>query len=159
VRESLTILHPTDFCDLCEPAFRLACSRAAEHEARLVILHVAPPPVYGIIEWLGQEYDRLWKKLHRLQAPDWTVHVEHLLRCGDPATEILRAARALDCDLIVMGTHGRTRLRRLLRGSVTEAVAREAPCEVLAIPALSQARKRPKGLVLAQTQAYTQECS
>jgi nucleotide-binding universal stress UspA family protein len=151
VRESLTILHPTDFCGLCEPAFHLACSRAGEFEGRLVVLHVAPAPMYGIIGSLAQEYDRLWDNLHCLQAPDGATYVEHLLRCGDPATEILRAARALDCDLIVMGTHGRTRFRRLLWGSVAEAVARVAPCAVLTVPALSPARMRPKVPVLAAT--------
>jgi nucleotide-binding universal stress UspA family protein len=154
VCERLTILHPTDFCDFCAPVFNLACSRAGEHEGRLVVLHVAPPSVYGMIWWLAQEYDRLWKKLHRLQAPDGAVHVEHLLRCGDPATEILRTARALDCNLIVMGTHGRSRLRRLVRGSVAEAVTRVAPCDVLTIPALSPTRRRPTPPVLAQTKEW-----
>jgi nucleotide-binding universal stress UspA family protein len=152
VREILTILYPTDLCDRCEPVFEFACSRAGEHEARLVILHVVPPPVYGIIEWQAQENDQRWNRLHRLQAPKEEVLVEHLLRCGDPATEILRAARALDCDLIVMGTHGRTRLRHLLRGSVTEAVARMAPCEVVTVPALSPGRPEAKLPDLAQTE-------
>jgi nucleotide-binding universal stress UspA family protein len=154
VRESLTILHPTDFCGFCEPAFRLACGRAAEQEARLVVLHVAPPPVYGILASLAQEYDRLWNRLHRLRAPHGAVRVEHLLRCGDPAAEILRAARALDCDVIVMGTHDRTWLRRLLRGSVAEAVVRAAPCDVLTVPALSPARRRPNEPALARTNDY-----
>jgi nucleotide-binding universal stress UspA family protein len=155
VREILTILHPTDLCGLCEPAFRLACERAGEHEARLLVLHVAPPPVYGLIGLLAQEYDRLWNDLHRLQAPDAAVPIEHLLRCGDPTTEILRAARALDCDLIVMGTHGRSRLRRRLRRGVAEAVARVAPCDELTVPALSPARTYSKVPVLPQDKEWS----
>jgi nucleotide-binding universal stress UspA family protein len=141
---SFTILHPTDFCGFCEPAFRLACGRAAEHKARLVVLHVAPPPVYGILASLAQQYHRLWNRLHRLRAPQEAVHVEHLLRCGDPAAEILRVARA----------HDRTWLRRLLRGSVAEAVTRAAPCDVLTVPALSPARTRPRTPALARAKEY-----
>ncbi len=50
---------------------------------------------------------------------------------GDPAREILRVAAENECDLIVMGTHGRTGLERVLMGSVAEAVSRKAPCPVL----------------------------
>jgi nucleotide-binding universal stress UspA family protein len=46
---------------------------------------------------------------------------------------IVRTAREAHCDLIVMGTHGRTGLSRLLKGSVAEEVARKAPCPVLSI--------------------------
>jgi nucleotide-binding universal stress UspA family protein len=50
---------------------------------------------------------------------------------GDPAEEIIRYATASEIDLIVMGTHGRTGLDRLLMGSVAEKVLRGAPCSVL----------------------------
>jgi nucleotide-binding universal stress UspA family protein len=129
-----TILHPTDFCERCDDAFQLACSRAAEQEARLVVLHVAPPPVYGMLQILVHEYERLWNNLHQLRAPDDLVRLEYLLRCGDPTEEILRAAQTLRCDLIVMGTHGRTRLGHLLRSSVAQRVLRAAPCAVLTTP-------------------------
>jgi nucleotide-binding universal stress UspA family protein len=131
-----TILHPTDFCQRCAGAFRLACSRAREQGARLVVLHVAPPPVYGMLRILVQEYERLRDQLHRLRAPDDGVRLEYLLRCGEPTREILRAAKALRSDLIVMGTHGRTWIGRLLLGSVARGVARAAPCAVLTIPSV-----------------------
>jgi nucleotide-binding universal stress UspA family protein len=141
-----TILHPTDFCERCEEAFQLACSRAAEQAARLVVLHVVPPPVYGMLRILVHEYEELWNKLLRLRAPDGAVRLEHLLRCGDPTQEILRSARALCCDLIVMGTHGRTWLGHLLKSSVAQGVIRAAPCAVLitptALPTWKQAAAR-----------------
>jgi nucleotide-binding universal stress UspA family protein len=56
----------------------------------------------------------------------------HLVR-GDPAAEIVRLARKAKCDLIVMGSHGRTGLQRLLMGSVAEEVARNAHCPVLTV--------------------------
>jgi nucleotide-binding universal stress UspA family protein len=61
--------------------------------------------------------------------------MEYHLEAGDPATEILRVAREVPCDLIVLGTHGRTGLTRLVLGSVAEEVLRKAPCSVLTVKA------------------------
>ena len=61
--------------------------------------------------------------------------MEHRLTEGDPAEEILRVAAALQCNLIVIGTHGRTGLGRLLMGSVAEEVLRKAVCPVLVVKA------------------------
>jgi nucleotide-binding universal stress UspA family protein len=52
---------------------------------------------------------------------------------GDPVTQILRIAGEENCELIVMGIHGRTGLGRLLMGSVAEQVVRRAPCPVLTV--------------------------
>jgi hypothetical protein len=56
-----------------------------------------------------------------------------LLLVGDPASAILRVTQELPADLIVMGTHGRTGLGRLLMGSVAEQVVRKAPCPVVTV--------------------------
>jgi nucleotide-binding universal stress UspA family protein len=61
------------------------------------------------------------------------VNVEHQLKAGDAVAEILSMARHLPCDLIVLGTHGRTGLDRLLMGSVAEQIVRKAPCPVLTV--------------------------
>ena len=52
---------------------------------------------------------------------------------GSPVTEILAVAEDKKVDLIVMASHGRTGLSRLLMGSVAEGVMREAPCPVLVV--------------------------
>jgi nucleotide-binding universal stress UspA family protein len=59
------------------------------------------------------------------------ITFEHRLVMGDPATEIVRVAEEEKAELIVLGTHGRTGLSRILMGSVAEAVVRHAPCPVL----------------------------
>jgi nucleotide-binding universal stress UspA family protein len=59
--------------------------------------------------------------------------VERRLLAGDPAEAIIRLAQTEDVDMIVMGTHGRRGLTRLLMGSVAEAVVRAAPCPVLTV--------------------------
>ena len=56
-----------------------------------------------------------------------------LLASGDASDAIVDTARKIGADLIVIGTHGRTGVRRMLLGSVAETVLRAAPCPVLAI--------------------------
>ena len=64
--------------------------------------------------------------------------VEYLTREGDPAAEAVRVAKETGCDLIVMGTHGRKGLGRLLLGSVAEGVLPRANCPVLLVNAAQQ---------------------
>ena len=134
-----TILHPTDFSSHSRYAFQLACSLAKDHGARLIVLHVvAPPPIGAYSNGFlpvapDEDRQRLEELLHHFQPKDEQVRVEHRLADGDPASEIMRTAQESNCDLIVMGTHGRTGLRRLLMGSVAEEVVRKARCPVLTI--------------------------
>ena len=67
---------------------------------------------------------------HEGERPEW------LIRYGDPATEILDAARELGVDVIVLAPHDRHGLARLV-GGVAERVMREAPCGVLLFPPAS----------------------
>jgi nucleotide-binding universal stress UspA family protein len=135
-----TIVHPTDFSERADCAFQLACMLARDYAARLVVLHVAQPPVTGLggLEAVPpgpEEYtmEALEERLRQMQSPYAAVRVEYRLREGDIAREILDAAEETPCDLIVMGTHGRTGLSRLLMGSVAEQVVRSAPCPVLTV--------------------------
>jgi nucleotide-binding universal stress UspA family protein len=137
-----TILHPTDFSQTSKYAFRLACSLARDHGARLVVLHVAPPPQMVSYEGIplepsmsGSYQDELQDKLRQIRAPDPGVSIETRLEEGFAAPEIVRVAQETPCDLIVMGTHGRTGLGRLLMGSVAEQVLRKALCPVLTVKA------------------------
>jgi nucleotide-binding universal stress UspA family protein len=131
-----TILHPTDFSEHSEFAFRLACALARDYKARLVLLHVLPPPM--VIYAGGLAPADLWRdteeakgRLQRMEAEADHVRAESLVMEGDPVDMILRAADETHSDVIVMGTHGRSAVARLLLGSVAEAVLRKAPCPVL----------------------------
>lgn len=75
----------------------------------------------------------LREKLRRLNAGEIGVRVRHRLVEGQPVDEILRLAKETGCDLIVMGTHGRTGLGRMLMGSVAEKVVRTASCPVVTV--------------------------
>jgi nucleotide-binding universal stress UspA family protein len=154
-----TILYPTDFSECSEYAFALACSLARDYNARLVVLHVMqlPPAIpgeAGLIVAESDEYRAYAKdQLLRYQPTDG-VRLEHWLETGEAETEIVRLARKLNADLIVMGTHGRTGLGRLLLGSVAEHVLRKAPCPVLTVknpiptraPAKAEAAHEPVGV-------------
>src|SRR5262245_767713 len=131
-----TILHPTDFSAPSGHALGFACALARDYGARLVVLHVTPlqpvfagegmpPPDPEEIRAAGDE------QLRKLRLPADDVRAERRLESGAAAAEILRVAREINADLIVMGTHGRTGLGRLLMGSVAEQVVRKAPCPVL----------------------------
>jgi nucleotide-binding universal stress UspA family protein len=131
-----TILHPTDFSERSDFAFRLACALARDYGARVVLVHVAEPPVpiYGnglVLPPPQSPKEPLLARLHQLLPEDPKVQVEHRLVEGDAATEIMQVAQEAKCDLIVMGTHGRTGLGRLLMGSVAEQVVRKASCPVV----------------------------
>jgi len=135
-----TILHPTDFSERSALAMRLAGSLARDHGARLIVVHVAVPPPAIAVEGMALPPPALDLKLLRAQLQqvrpeDAKVPVEHRLVEGDAAAEILRLAGEMNCDLIVMGTHGRTWLSRMLMGSVAEQVVRKASCPVLTVKA------------------------
>lgn len=135
-----TIVHPTDFSEQADNAFRLACMLARDHEASLVVVHVVQPPLtvvggMGVIPPVPEEYgyEEAEGRLRRLESPDSSVQTKRLIREGDVASEILALAKEGPCDLIVMGSHGRTGLSRLLMGSVAEEVVRKARCPVLTV--------------------------
>jgi len=126
------ILHPTDFSKRAGYAFQLACSLARDRGAGLIVLHVMPVPLVQEKRGYREEME---EELNRIGVTDSRIPVERRLEEGDPATEILRVAQEAGCDLIVMGTHGRTGLGRLLMGSVAEQVVRRSSCPVLTVKA------------------------
>jgi len=133
------ILHPTDFSNASRSAFHFACSLARDYSARVVVLHVAPLPAIGgaglaVLPPAPDDGKAEWEaQLRQIQDPDSRTEIEHRLERGNASPKILAVAQALPCDLIVMGTHGRTGLGRLLMGSVAEEVLRNAPCPVLTV--------------------------
>jgi universal stress protein A len=129
------ILFPTDFSEASRAALAHATNLAADWGAKLLILHVDEPPiVFG--ESFATPPDmsgQLRRELEAVVPHDPSVAHEHRLRLGAPANEIVGLAAAENVDLIVLGTHGRTGLRRLLMGSVAEEVVRRAPCTVYTV--------------------------
>lgn len=141
-----TILHPTDFSEHSEFAFRLACALARDYNARLILLHVLPPTmvVYAggpVPAEIWPSVEEVKENLRKMEGRTHHVRVESQVMEGDPVDRILRAAAETHSDVIVMGTHGRTALMRLLLGSVAEAVLRKAPCPVLTAKPTPEGKK------------------
>lgn len=121
------ILYPTDFSTYSNQAYFHAVALAENHGASLTILFVHTPGV-------GEGSREYWQdQLEQIRPVDPRIAVNHVLLEGDPAREIVAYARDAGMDLIVMGTHGRTGLERLLMGSVAEKVMREAPRSVMVV--------------------------
>jgi len=138
-----TVLHPTDFSSSASEALQIASSLALQHGARLILLHVAqrpvtsiggmpvPPPPPPVIDWCV-----LKVQLDAIAAGIKGVAVDARLAEGEPAVVIVDLARETGADLIVIGSHGRSGLSRLLMGSVAEHVVRNASCPVLTVKTL-----------------------
>ena len=138
------VLCATDLLSTPREVLETAATLAQSTGATLTILHVLRPPVFAP----GQDLDavtlarlqkggRAWAvaRLQKLSARTSRdgVQTTLLLRDGDAADEIVRAARAARTDFVVMGTHGRRGLTRLFMGSVAQRVVSLSPCAVVTV--------------------------
>ena len=126
------ILVPMDLSEPAVEALRLAAAIAMRVGARLTILHVDTSPFPG---------DEHPEGVHRAVAAEVpsSVGVEVVFESGEPAACINRLAVDGEHDLVVMGTHGKTGLERVILGSVAETVVRTC-----AVPVLVTHDRRPK---------------
>ena len=130
-----------DFSRGSEKAFDYALRSAREGKAQLVALNVVPaeliyPPTGGQFDFYGlmerDARDRFAKLVKRKAIKPGECKLV-LARGTDFAAVIVRQAKKLRAELIIMGSHGRTGLRRLLLGSVAERTLRYADCPVLIV--------------------------
>jgi len=135
------ILYPTDFSSYSNQAYFHAVALAENHGATLTVLFVYTPDLMASEGPRDPDASRRhWQsQLEQIRPLNTDIPVQHIFLEGDPATEIVRYTRDAGMDLVVMGTHGRTGLDRLLMGSVAEKVMRDAHCSVLVV-------KLPRGL-------------
>ncbi|MCA9162458.1 MAG: universal stress protein [Pirellulaceae bacterium] len=132
------ILFPTDFSHTGDAALEMATSLARDQGAKLLIAHVEEPPAvysagemyYGMPNPMTEDLKAM---LQQVKPTDESVPFEHHLVAGDPADAIVRLAEEEQVEMIVLGSHGRTGLSRLLMGSVTESIVRHAKCPVLTV--------------------------
>jgi nucleotide-binding universal stress UspA family protein len=136
------ILFPTDFSRYNDAALEFASTVAAEANALLYIVHVddmhdlnVPLAISGPRESTSEIWDRspVRQRLEQVVPPVSDVQHTHQYLEGLPVDEIVKFAKREDIDLIVMASHGRTGLSRLLMGSIAEGVMRKAACPVLIV--------------------------
>lgn len=140
-----TILVPTDFSEASAAALRYACSLADAVGATICVLHTIEPPfpigAYGEVyavpsDYLPQLEDEASKTMDRLLTPAQRekYQAQLVLRQGAAASEILvYLAEHDEVGLVVMATHGRGGVARLMLGSVADKILRAAACPVLTI--------------------------
>jgi nucleotide-binding universal stress UspA family protein len=135
------ILVATDFSPASKEALRYASALARQWNAKLLIVHVEEPPVVMNEHWVMPDNfypnPEIRRMLEAVAPTDHDVDHEHRLVLGIAAEEIPKLAEDEHADLIVIGTHGRTGVSRILIGSVAEAVVRRAKCPVLTLKASS----------------------
>ncbi|HTY53645.1 MAG TPA: universal stress protein [Candidatus Binataceae bacterium] len=137
------ILSPIDFGENSLNALDVAAEFARQASATVVVLHVVSlmlTPDEMPVELYREQEAQAKDKLNQIVAAQLKgLESEIIVHVGDPAKIIVEAAETLGADLIVMATHGRTGISRVLMGSVTERVLRDAPCPVLTV-------RRPDGM-------------
>ena len=130
------ILCPIDFSATSDQAFAHCEALARDLEAELVLLHVVGVPDFwgsGGMEHALEADQELVAQLTAIRPSSADVKVDHILHAGPAGEVIAWTAQEKQCDLIVMGTHGRTGLSHLVLGSVAEHVVRHARCPVLTV--------------------------
>jgi len=141
------ILHASDFSKASQPAFRLARQLARTLKAELIVFnaadtvmpmlgegYVSPTLVREVWEAGRQTAQRGVDKLVKAARAD-RIRVRGAIGEGPAASAIVAAAKRYRAHMIVVGTHGRSGVRRVLIGSVAERVVRTAPCPVLTVGA------------------------
>jgi len=141
-----SILLPTDFSECGNFALSYAASLARTFHASIICINVIEPivptvgysgmteplPIADITEQLEDSAERELPKLAECAECEG-IEIEEIIVHGEAASEIVRVAKERAIDLIVIASHGRTGLGRILFGSTAEAVVRHAPCPVLVV--------------------------
>jgi nucleotide-binding universal stress UspA family protein len=154
------ILVATDGSDRAEAAARFLHALIAPLSVeRITVFTVRWPPgqVLGALGWNGFVPAEAWDEMEEeanssaREALERAVvdlsglagHIETLARSGLPGEEIVRAAREIGADLIVIASHGWGELRAIIQGSVSERVLYHAACPVLVVPPPPSAAQTP----------------
>jgi len=142
------ILVPIDFSSHSRKTLDYASRFAARHGASIRLLHIFQLPEYAVTQYEHRQQgcDELRSQVswaeeaaqENLDALEQELlnkglNAKGYLRVGYPFEEIVLMANDPDVDLVIIGTHGRSGIKRLLVGSTAERVVEHAPCPVLVV--------------------------
>jgi nucleotide-binding universal stress UspA family protein len=136
-----TILAPTDFSDLSADGVRYACQLAKDTGAEIIIFNV------DVLDE-SNRVDKREMEQHKKRLGDFVAEkvadagaglkMRQLVDAGQPFGAIVDCAEKEGVDLIVMSSHGRSGLSRMLIGSVTDKILRGGACPVLVVPSKTE---------------------
>lgn len=138
------IIAALDFSDTTEAVLKTARAQAIAFQAELTLVHVEAgnpafvgyePGPQTVRDSVAHEmrHDHSELRFAEKQLAKKGIKVKSLLLQGATAEKILKLAKRLPADLLILGTHGHRPLKSLLLGSVSEAVLRKASCPVLLV--------------------------
>jgi len=131
------ILLATDFSNVSEKAFAYAVGVARRHNSRLHIVHVYPETTALLVPQLAEDRQNedSRKQMNLISNRPELKDVQHLLtlRTGPVCAALCDVARRENIDLLVLGTHGRSEIKKFVLGSVAEEMVRVAPCPVITV--------------------------
>jgi universal stress protein A len=132
-----TILAPTDFSEVSASGVRYACQLAKDVGAEIIIFNVDVLDESNRVDKREiEQHKRRLAEFVTEKVPDAAVglNMRQLVDAGQPFGAIVDCAEKEAVDLIVMSSHGRSGVSRMLIGSVTDKILRGAPCPVLVVP-------------------------
>jgi nucleotide-binding universal stress UspA family protein len=160
------ILCPVDFSPCSQTALEYALYMAEQFQGKVHVLHVCTTPVSlypELVVWAEREQSTLGALIEEQAREQMGRLIDGLnehqrsrvipeVEMGDPVSTIIERAERAGCDLIVVGTHGRTGLAHLVLGSVAERVVRGASCAVLTVrpPSAPRVLRKPAALRAAR---------
>lgn len=142
--EIKSILFPTDFSEGSAEALKYAVEFAKKYDAKLYVVHI----IYDVAKASGWyvphiSMDKLYQEIHEgakkeldnfgVEELSGIKNIERVVITGIPHQEIVAFANSKKVDMIIIGTHGRTGIDRILFGSTAAQVVRNAPCPVLTV--------------------------
>lgn len=142
--EIKSILFPTDFSEGSAEALKYAVEFAKKYDAKLYVIHI----IYDVAKASGWyvphiSMDKLYQDIQEgakkeldnfgVQELSGIKNIERVVITGIPHQEIVAFANSKKVDMIILGTHGRTGIDRILFGSTAAQVVRNAPCPVLTV--------------------------
>lgn len=140
------IMVPLDGSNYSERALPLAYELAAEWDANILLIQVvAPPPTPAVpysalpIEWEGLEDEREMASRYLSRIANGAPNVRTQIRVGAVTSQLLKAVNDQDITDVVMASHGRTGLARMIVGSVADELIHQLRCPVIVIPSMEGA--------------------
>ncbi len=127
-----TILVPTDGSEYAGRAEDVAISLANKYDARIVGVYVIDEKLIYPYDVLEDEGKSILKNLSD-KAKEKGVVVDEILVFGDPRKDLITITKRMNADIVVIGTHGKKGLEKLLLGSVAESILKSVDAPVLLV--------------------------